>query len=50
LLEGAWRFRHELPLSDALYLELASANGMTLITTDPRLAGFARPVVQLIGG
>ncbi len=38
LLAGAWRRRHELRLVDALYVELAEALQVPLLTTDVRLA------------
>ncbi len=41
LLAGAWARRHQLRLADALYVELAAALGLPLITTDRRL----QPVV-----
>jgi predicted nucleic acid-binding protein len=47
LLAGAWDRRNDLPLSDALYVELASMLGMKLITTDAALAG-ACPVAELV--
>jgi predicted nucleic acid-binding protein len=47
LLEGAWRWRNDLRLSDALYVELARSLGLALITTDPALAGVAHPVAEL---
>lgn len=40
LLLGAWSRRHQLRLADALYVELATARALPLITTDHRL----RPV------
>ncbi|HEY1651789.1 MAG TPA: type II toxin-antitoxin system VapC family toxin [Acidimicrobiales bacterium] len=48
LLEGAWGRRHDLRLSDALYVELARSLGVALITTDPSLAGVASPIAELI--
>ncbi|CAJ1581944.1 type II toxin-antitoxin system VapC family toxin [[Mycobacterium] wendilense] len=38
LLAGAWSRRDTFRLADALYVELADAAGMTLLTTDQRLA------------
>ena len=49
LLEGAWRWRNDLRLSDALYVELSRSLGLPLITTDPGLARVAHPVAELIG-
>jgi predicted nucleic acid-binding protein len=49
LLEGAWRWRNDLRLSDALYVELSRSLGLALITTDPALASVAHPVAELIG-
>jgi len=37
LLIGAWARRHHLRLADAVYVELAIARGLPLITTDRRL-------------
>jgi predicted nucleic acid-binding protein len=37
LLLGAWSRRHRLRLADALYVELAAARALPLITTDRRL-------------
>ena len=37
LLIGSWSRRHQLRLSDALYVELAAARALPLITTDARL-------------
>lgn len=37
LLRGAWSRRHQLRFADALYVELAAARTMPLITTDRRL-------------
>jgi predicted nucleic acid-binding protein len=37
LLVGAWARRTSLRLADALYVELASAVGVSLLTTDVRL-------------
>jgi len=37
LLLGAWSRRHQLRLVDAVYVELATTRGITLITTDRRL-------------
>jgi predicted nucleic acid-binding protein len=48
LVEGAWRRRHDLPLSDALYVELSRSLGLALITTDPNMAAVAHPVAELI--
>jgi len=38
ILDGAWRRRKNLRLSDALYVELAEQLGLELVTTDRRLA------------
>ena len=38
LMAGAWRRRDHLPLSVALYVELARTLGATLVTTDQELA------------
>jgi predicted nucleic acid-binding protein len=43
LLLGAWSRRHRLRLADALYVELAAARALPLITTDRRLGS-----VQLV--
>jgi predicted nucleic acid-binding protein len=51
LLAGAWGRRGErsdVPLSSALYIELARTLGAPLITTDPRLAR-TTPVAELVG-
>ena len=37
LMGGAWARRHQLRLADALYVELATARGAPLVTTDRRL-------------
>lgn len=37
LLLGAWARRHQLRLADALYVELATRQGWSLVTTDRRL-------------
>jgi predicted nucleic acid-binding protein len=47
LLAGAWRRRNDLPLSDALYVELASTLGVKLVTTNAELAR-ASPVAELV--
>lgn len=47
LLAGAWSARDELRLVDALYLELARALGVRVLSTDARLAR-ARGEVELI--
>ncbi len=36
---GAWTRRSQLRLADALYVELATARGVPLVTTDRRLRG-----------
>jgi len=46
LLLGAWARRHELRLADALYVELAAARALPLVTTDRRLR--AVPVVEVV--
>lgn len=38
LVGGAWARRDTLRLADALYVELANTAGLTLLTTDQRLA------------
>lgn len=38
LLAGAWARRDTLRLADALYVELAETAGLTLLTTDQRMA------------
>ncbi|WP_343573011.1 type II toxin-antitoxin system VapC family toxin [Mycobacterium sp.] len=38
LVAGAWARRDTLRLADALYVELADAAGLVLLTTDQRLA------------
>ncbi len=38
LLAGAWARRDAFRLTDALYVELADATGLVLVTTDYRLA------------
>lgn len=48
LLEGAWRYRHEASMSDALSIELARSLGLTLVTTNPDLMQIAHPVAHLI--
>jgi predicted nucleic acid-binding protein len=48
LLEGAWRYRHEVQMEDALYIELARSRGMTLVTTNPSLARVAHSVADLV--
>ncbi|MCV7105275.1 PIN domain-containing protein [Mycolicibacterium chitae] len=42
LLSGAWARRDTLRLADALYVELAETAGLTLLTTDQRLARAAQ--------
>jgi predicted nucleic acid-binding protein len=37
LLLGAWPRRHQLRLADAVYVELAAALDVPLVTADPRL-------------
>ena len=49
LLSGAWKRRHNLRLVDALYVELASQLGSTIITTDAGLAT-ASSATELITG
>ena len=46
LVFGAWARRHQLRLADALYVELALARGLALITTDRRLLSV--PVADVI--
>lgn len=38
LLTGAWAHRDTLRLTDALYVQLATTEGLPLLTTDQRLA------------
>jgi predicted nucleic acid-binding protein len=47
LMQGAWLRRHNLRLVDALYVELASQIGATIITTDSGMAS-ASPRAELI--
>lgn len=47
LVMGAWRRRERVRLADALYLELGAAIGVTVVTTDARLAE-AAPNVEHI--
>jgi predicted nucleic acid-binding protein len=49
LLVGAWERRYDLELGDALYLELARSLGLTMITTDPKLAAATSPLAELVG-
>lgn len=42
LLPGAWKRRGRLRLADALYVELATALDVPLVTTDARLGRAAR--------
>lgn len=46
LLGGAWSRRHQLRLSDALYVELAASRALPLVTTDGRLRPV--PVVEVV--
>lgn len=46
LLAGAWSRRHQVRLADAIYIELAVAHDMPLITTDSRLAPV--PAVEVV--
>lgn len=46
LLDGAWGRRHHLRLVDALYVELAVARGLALVTTDRRL--HAMPAADVV--
>ncbi len=46
LLIGAWSRRQRLRLTDALYVELAAARALALITTDRRLDPV--PVAQVV--
>jgi predicted nucleic acid-binding protein len=41
LLAGAWCRRDDLPWWSVLYVELAHRLGLTLVTTDPAVAGIA---------
>ncbi len=47
LLSGSWARRNTLRLVEALYVELAETAGLTLLTTDRRLAR-AAPVADVI--
>jgi len=47
LLAGAWAARDQLRLVDALYVELSTALGAALVTTDGRLARTA-PAAELV--
>ena len=47
LVVGAWRFRHNLRLVDALYVELASHLGLPIVTTDTALAA-ASSLAELV--
>jgi predicted nucleic acid-binding protein len=47
LVAGAWARRHNISLRDALYVELASQLGATVVTTDARLAA-ATSLAELI--
>ena len=46
LLAGAWSRRQQVRLADALYLELATTMGLSLVTTDNRLREM--PVVEVV--
>jgi predicted nucleic acid-binding protein len=46
LAAGAWARRHQLRLADALYVELAAARGVSLVTTDRRLRSV--PLVDVV--
>lgn len=48
LLEGAWGYRHELPMPTALYIELARSLGLTLVTTNPDLTRVTHSVAEVI--
>lgn len=48
LLEGAWARHHNVRLVDALYIELGSQLGATIITTDSGMSA-ASPNVELVG-
>jgi predicted nucleic acid-binding protein len=47
LLIGAWKRRDRLRLADALYVELATMLGITLVTTDARL-GRAVSIAEVV--
>lgn len=47
LLAGAWRRRHNLRLSDALYVELAAISGATLVTCDRGMAKYATGAILI---
>jgi predicted nucleic acid-binding protein len=46
LVAGAWARHHQLRLADALYVELAAARGVSLVTTDRRLRSV--PLVDVV--
>ncbi len=46
LLLGSWERRGNLRLADALYVELAEALGLSLVSTDARLMGTGAEVVS----
>lgn len=46
VLIGAWSRRHQLRLTDALYVELAASRALALITTDRRLGPV--PVAEVV--
>ncbi len=48
LLKGAWARHHNVRLVDALYIELGSQLGATIITTDSGMSA-ASPNVELVG-
>lgn len=48
LLIGAWSLRHQLRPTDALYVELAVARDLPVVTTDRRLGPV--PVAEVIEG
>jgi len=49
LLAGTWKLRHNLPLVDAVYVELATRLGAAVVTTDTGLAA-ASPVAEHVAG
>lgn len=49
LMEGAWRRRKHLRISDALYVELADRLGIPFLTSDQRL-GRAHPAAVVVAG
>lgn len=48
LRSAIWRLRHRFSAYDASYVAVARQTGFPLLTTDARLAGAARGVVDLV--